>query len=397
MLVDLVVILLLLGQAVRGFRAGFRVVALSLLGQALGAVAGLVAGPPLVAAVPDLTGTTLASSVALVAVVVLGAAAGEALLSGLGRWLRARTRHEAVRSVDGVLGAAAGAAVAAVVISLVASAVTPVLPRPAARALQSSATLGVLDQAMPPQVKRWSQDLTALLDAADFPEVFSQLPEPSASGPAPDPGVTASAGVRAVARSIVKVSADAAPCGSGSEGSGWVAAPQRVITNAHVVAGATSVSVQSRGVGATLAARVVAYDPRLDLAVLAVPGLDAAPLKLAGSLPDGASAVVAGFPLNGPYALDAARVSQTMDAAGADIYGRPGVNRQVYVIRAHIQPGNSGGPLLTPTGEVAGTVFGRGALTPGIGYVLTNAATASLVSGAATASGTVSTQSCLVG
>ena len=153
-------------------------------------------------------------------------------------------------------------------------------------------------------------------------------------------------------RSVVKITGVAASCNRGQEGSGWVLAPGRVVTNAHVVAGmARAARAGPRAPGASYDARVVVFDPRRDLAVLAVPGLRGPGAALGRQLARGDGAVVAGFPLDGPYRLDAARVREVLDARGSDIYGEPGTVREVYSLYARVQPGNSGGPLLSADGS----------------------------------------------
>lgn len=394
-MLDVVVVAILLAQAVRGFRAGFAAFALSLLGLGLGAFAALRFGPAAIAGVPGLAASPAVTAAALALLVLLAALAGDAVLGGLGRLLRGKAGG-GVRAVDGALGAVAGVAVAAVVLVLVAAAVTPVLPRPAARAVAGSTILPTLDRALPPAVRQWSSGLSALLDASGLPQVFTGA-EPAVPATKADPAVARGAAVQAAADSVVKVRADAAGCGTAAEGSGWVAAPGRVVTNAHVVAGASEVTVREPATGRDLAATVVAFDPKIDLAILAVDGLAAKPLRRAPALAAGTSAVVAGYPLDGPYRLDAARVSAQVTAAGTDIYGRSGAARDVYVVRGTVQPGNSGGPLLTADGRVAGTVFARSTVAPGVGFVLTNAATKALVDDAAADSTPASTGACLAG
>ncbi len=152
----------------------------------------------------------------------------------------------------------------------------------------------------------------------------------------------------------MKIVGDAEACGRGQEGSGSVVGPQRVVTNAHVVAGVDAPTVQVSGVGERLPARVVLFDPQKDVAVLAVPNLTAPALPLASrDLQHGDDAVVAGFPKNGPFSAGAARVRNVLSAVGEDIYGKPGVTREVYSLYANVQQGNSGGPLLDTSGRIS--------------------------------------------
>jgi S1-C subfamily serine protease len=197
--------------------------------------------------------------------------------------------------------------------------------------------------------------------------------------------------------SLVKVTGVAAACRRGQEGSGWVLAPGRVVTNAHVVAGIEDVTVRVRGTGPALHGSVVVFDPQRDLAVISVPGLNAPALPLGTDLARGAEAVVAGFPLDGPLRLDAARVRQVINATGQDIYGQPGVTREIYSLLTRVEPGNSGGPLLSSAGQVVGVVFAKSLDDDQTGYALTLAEAAPVLTAAAGAQGRVDTGACSLG
>jgi S1-C subfamily serine protease len=165
------------------------------------------------------------------------------------------------------------------------------------------------------------------------------------------------------------------------------------MTNAHVVAGVAQPTVRATG-GDVLDARVVAYDPLRDLAGLFVPGLDAPALRFDPTAQRGDAAVVAGFPRGGPYRLDAARVREQISARGPDIYGRAQVTRQVLSLFTTIQPGNSGGPLLSSDGRVYGVIFAKSVDDPQTGYALTVAEAQRVANPAATATTGVSTGDC---
>jgi S1-C subfamily serine protease len=165
------------------------------------------------------------------------------------------------------------------------------------------------------------------------------------------------------------------------------------MTNAHVVAGVTAPTVQASG-GKPLAATVVLYDPERDVAVLSVPGLGGTPLQFAGPIGRGQSAIVVGYPENGPFLAVAARVRSVQNARGPDIYQDRQVTRQIYALYAVVRPGNSGGPLLTPNGRVAGVVFAAAVDNAHTGYALTAQEVAPDASSGATASAAVSTEGC---
>ena len=171
----------------------------------------------------------------------------------------------------------------------------------------------------------------------------------------------------------------------------------RVVTNAHVVAGSNQVTVQVGGTGARLRARVVSYDPDMDLAVLAVPDLRSPALTMASTVKDGDPTVVAGFPLDGPYTLEAATVRGSIMARGENIYGTDTVVREILSLRGTVRPGNSGGPLLTTDGKVAGTIFARSTAQPQTGYALSNDQTRRFIRAGANDTTAAATGWCTVG
>jgi S1-C subfamily serine protease len=179
------------------------------------------------------------------------------------------------------------------------------------------------------------------------------------------------------------------------EGSGFVISPHHILTNAHVVAGVTeSQTVTTRTGAAPLRATVVLFDPERDLAVLYVPGLNARTLQFAGPANLGDEAIVAGYPRDHGFTAVPARVGDDQLAQAPDIYQSKEVTRQIYSIRANVEPGNSGGPLLAPNGQVDGVVFAAAVGVKDTGYALTASEVKSDVRSAAAATHGVSTQGC---
>ncbi|WP_175557452.1 MarP family serine protease [Raineyella antarctica] len=376
LVLDLVLVLLVVGNAVRGWHGGLLAGGLGLLGQVGGAALGLWAWPRVLGQLPGGFGA-LQQIVVLVVLVLLGAALGEAVLGTIGRRLRAHG-IAMVHAVDRLLGAAGAVVVTVLVLGLLAVAVRPIVPAPWGQVLRDSRAVGAFTTVLPAPWQRAAAGLGQTLKSAGFPRVFiGPTPEPVLPAPTPDARATGSAGVKAAGASVVKVTSIG--CGGVSSGSGWVSSDQRVVTNAHVVAGGTDLAVQVEGVGRPRRATLVAFDPKVDLAVLYVPGLTAAPLPTASALPDQADVVVAGFPGGGAYEVQAGRVRSTIRATGADIYDQPGATRQIYALRASLEEGDSGGPVLTTDGHVAGTVFARSVDDPQTGYALTDAQTSGLV------------------
>jgi S1-C subfamily serine protease len=269
---------------------------------------------------------------------------------------------------------------------------------PLAKAIGASRIVQTIDRFVPPQTAQLFAGFRSVLDREGFPRVFDGVrAEPIAPIAPPDNQLAFGAGVARAGASIVKITGVAASCNRELEGSGWVVAPERVVTNAHVVAGTTSEHVRIQGTGRSYDARVVVFDPQRDLAVLAVPGLPAPASTQGADLTRSQGAIVAGFPLNGPYRLNSARVRDVLTATGADIYGDPGVLREVYSLYAKVEPGNSGGPLLSPSGAVVGVVFARSLDDDNTGYALTLDEARPVLDAATGSFSPVSTGECVAG
>jgi S1-C subfamily serine protease len=198
----------------------------------------------------------------------------------------------------------------------------------------------------------------------------------------PDPSLASHPAVTEAAHSVVKIRTVAATCQKILESSGFVIAPNRVMTNAHVVAGGNSSTVSVDG--EDHAATVVVYDPNEDISILDVPGLQAPPLAFADAeAPKGADAVIMAYPGGGSFAATPARIREVIKLDGPDIYRTTSVKREVYMIRGSVRQGDSGGPLIDLNGRVLGVVFGASVDDPDTGFVLT----AKQVSAQATADG----------
>lgn len=204
------------------------------------------------------------------------------------------------------------------------------------------------------------------------------------------------AALQQAAASVARVSGTAFSCNASMTGSGFVAAPGLVVTNAHVIAGVEVPVIELPGVLAR-EGRVVYFDPIDDLAVIAVEGLDAAPLTIAPPLGVGASAAIQGFPLGGPFTSVAAQVLSVGTVPVPDIYNESVAPREIYALATDVQPGNSGGPVLTAAGEVAGVVFGRGETDDARGYALTSTELREALAASSVSAGAVATGACTSG
>jgi S1-C subfamily serine protease len=241
--------------------------------------------------------------------------------------------------------------------------------------VNNSLALQTLDKFMPTPAKTMFSDFRRLLaNNSTYAQVFSGIgAERILAIPAPDPNVLNSAGFRDAATRVVRVQGIAPSCQRSIEGSGFVISPNHIMTNAHVVAGVTQHQTVTAG-DRTLDATVVFYDPQVDVAVLYVPGLDLSPLRFTGQANPGDNAVVAGYPLDATHLhTAAARIGGIQNAQGPNIYQTTTVTRQIYEIRAVVESGNSGGPLLSSDGTVYGVVFAAAVGVNDTGFALTAA------------------------
>jgi len=295
----------------------------------------------------------------------------------------------------------AGAAVSVISVFLVAwflglALVNSTMPV-VSQQVRGSALLNGMKDVLPASAQSWFRSFANVLDRSGFPQVFAPFThEQIANVPAPDPAVLNQAGVVKARNSIVKIVGNAPSCGKQIEGSGFVYAPQHVMTNAHVVGGVTHPTVQIGGEGRLYHATVVLFDSTSDVAVLYVPALQAAPLSFDTQGASGDSAVVAGFPEDGPFTPVAARIRQQIEAQGQDIYQRGDATRDIYSLFAQVLQGNSGGPLLTTGGEVYGVVFAKSLEDSSTGYALTATQVAPDAQRGKNATAAVDTQGCAI-
>jgi S1-C subfamily serine protease len=367
--VDVVLIVLGILAVGAGWSKGAIRSAGTLVGLGLGLWLGLTLAPVVVGwfAASGFGGVTQRSVVAAVVVLVC-AAAVYAIAGTLASILAKVFRHGPIRWLDSLVGAAFGLLTWAVVVWLVAGfALAPCLAA-VVQAANSSRVVATLNGMAPLPSTTVLGAVDDALAGAGLPKVF-EGGEAIKPAPAPDGSIPAS--VAQSEQSVVTVLASKPACGVDSEGSGWVVQRGRVVTNAHVVAGASSVVVREAGGGDVERATLVAFDPSRDLAVLDVTDLNAPALDIGPDLTAGAAAYAAGYPGDGPFTISPQRVRDRLQARGTDIYQSGSVERDIYSLRGVVRPGNSGGPLLDAQGDVAGVVFARSATDGDTGYALT--------------------------
>jgi S1-C subfamily serine protease len=381
--IDWLIVAFCILLAFYGYLQGFIVGGLSLLGFGAGAFIGTRVGPLLL---PGGSHSQYAPLFGLLGALLAGGVLASGF-EGLGLHARARLRLRGLRTVDGLLGAGLTACVGLGVAWIVGGVALQSTGSPSLRTkLERSQILRELDELLPPS--------GPILHALARFDPLPALHGPVANVPPPTSGVLAAPGVRAAAASVVRVVGTA--CGLGIEGSGWVAAPGVVVTNAHVIAGEDDTRVEPGGSAPGLPAQAIDFDPHNDIAILRVPGLTARPLTLASSSHTGTSAAILGYPEDGPFDSEAGRLGQTLDVETEDAYGNGPVLRSVTQFLGRVRPGNSGGPLVNASGHVVATVFAAisGAPGSGGGFAVPDALVLSQLHAAQTRGAAVSTGAC---
>ncbi|SFK89778.1 MarP family serine protease [Geodermatophilus ruber] len=367
-LVDLVLIALALAFAFSGFRQGLLVSATSFLGFFGGAVLGAQLSGPVADRVD---GSAVTRVFAALVVVLAGALLGQALAGAIGRAVRRRVTWEPAKVVDSIAGAALSAAAVLLVAWMVA---TPLASAPfpeVAGQVRQSALVQAVDRAVPDSVRAVYDSLREAIDRRGLPDVLDPLtPTQVRDVPAPDQALLESPVVTAVQGSVVQITGVAPSCSRQIDGSGFVYARERVMTNAHVLAGVTDPVVTAEG--EEYEATAVYVDEETDVAVLAVPDLPQVPLAWAPAPADfGDDAIIMGYPGGGGLFVGPARVRDRGEISGPDFRNTDTVVRDVYALYGEVRAGNSGGPLFDPSGKVLGVVFASAIDDPLTGYALT--------------------------
>ena len=387
---DILVVLLVIAAAISGFRQGLITAMFTLVTAIAGAIAAIRLAPLLMELVDDST-----AKIAIgIACVVVGVGIGEVAGSTVGKAISNKVSWRPAQAVDRTLGLFGYSIAVLIVIWLIAVPLASVPVPWLSSAIRGSAVLGKVDEVMPSQAQDVSSRLREVFNDSGFPAILDPLaPTPNTSVDPPDPTVAGTAGVAAAEQSILKVRAVAESCARRMEGTGFVIGAGKVMTNAHVVAGSDRAVVETDQ--GSLEGTVVLYDAQRDLAVLDVPELTAPALVFASQDAEpGSDAIVAGYPLDGPYTLTPARIRASIQLRGPNIYADSTVTREVYTLRAQVRPGNSGGPLLAPDGTVLGVIFGAAIDEADVGFALTADEVQSVVQAGLTDGSAASTQAC---
>lgn len=389
-LIDGLLMILVISGAAAGFRQGFVAAACSLLGAVVCSLGALALAPVLVQNLDSGLARTALAMALLIAAVLIGELAG----GWAGRTLSQQITWRPARAADRTLGML-GQAVAVLGLAWVVALPLAAAPIPwLSSSIRNSTILTSIDKVTPDGTDSITGRLRDLLNSTGFPNILGPLDAtPIIDVPEPNGGLVTDPVAAAVEQSVLKIRSVATSCGKTFSGTGFVIGPEHVLTNAHVVGGSSSVSVEVGG--NQLAATVVDYNSDEDLAVLYIPGLNLPSLNLDQQpLASGADAIVLGYPLAGPFTVSPARVRSVIELSGPDIYQSKTVDRQVYLLRALVRPGNSGGPVVDANGQVVGIVFGAAIDNAETGFALTAREIAGTVAVGITDTSPAGTASC---
>jgi S1-C subfamily serine protease len=364
---DLAVLAVAFVAAVSGWRSGALGSLLSFVGVILGAVAGVLLAPHVVSHVDGPRSKLFVTLFLILGLVVIGEIAGVVL----GRAVRGAIRNRAMRTADSVVGVALQLVAVLIAAWLLATPLTSSDQPDLAAAVRGSRVLAEVNDVAPSWLQRVPARLSSLLDTSGLPDVLQPFGRtPIANVDVPDAALATDQVVAATRPSVLKIRGVAPSCQKVLEGSGFVVAPNRVMSNAHVVAGSETVTVEVDG--QSYDASVVSYDPNADISILDVPNLPSAPLEFhMAEAESGTDSVVLGYPGGGDFTATPARIREIIQLNGPDIYHTTTVTREVYTIRGTVRQGNSGGPLIDREGRVLGVVFGAAVDDVDTGFVLT--------------------------
>ncbi|MGO4591257.1 MarP family serine protease [Paenarthrobacter sp. 2TAF44] len=363
-ILDLALILMLLSYLIYGLRSGFLVTLGGIAGFVVGAIAAFMAVPLVSGWVSD-SGWRLTATVGAAVVLI---ALGHGLGTMIGRKVRHAVRIKPLHAADRLIGGVVSVVVAALVMSMLAFSISSLGVPFVSQQLAESRVIRYIDSLTPTPVKTTMAQLRSTVIGDGIPKLIEGF-GPSTPVTIPNESTDTPALNRA-AESVLKIAGTAFECGQNQTGSGFVVSPGRVVTNAHVVAGVSQPVVEIPDGGA-LPGRVVYFDSQRDIAVLAVDGLSSDPLQLSPDLAAGSPAAFAGYPHGGPFQSKPATVQGISTILVPDIYGSNPSPESVYKLAGDVQPGNSGGPLLTMQGQVAGLIFAKTTTDAALGFALT--------------------------
>lgn len=368
MILDIILILVVLIAMGMGWRQGGIASVLSILGLVAGGVVGFAIAPWTMDFVDSEAGKVYAGLATVLFLLIVGRVVGGIAGQSVRNAIRASSILE---KTDSAVGSVLQAIITLLVAWVLLLPIASMVDGEVSSSIRNSRVLAFVDSVAPSKLTEIPAQLMRELDANGMRPPVTAFDTPTERDPAPaDPNLVNPEMVDNARQSIVRVMGEAPQCNRMMQGSGFVVGPDLVMTNAHVVAGVETVRLE--GINGTFDSQVVYFDPEEDVAILRTWDLPLPELQWAPEpLNVGDNAVVIGFPESGPYTPTPARVDDRLNIRGPDIYSSGRITREAYVLRSDVRQGNSGGPLMTNDGQVAGLVFGAGVGVEETGYALT--------------------------
>lgn len=388
-LLDVILGLVLVGFLVAGLARGVWATIGGAAGFLVGAVAAFFAMPLVAGWVSDPVWRT----VAVIGCAIVVVLAGHALGSAAGREIQRSVRSPAVQTLSSLIGGVLNLVVAGVVIAALSFSIQAMGFPQVNQHMKQSMVLRGIDYLVPDRVESMFAEVRSVVLDSDIPEL-TQLLVPDAE-PLPqsiDGELSEAAAV--TAESVARISGIAHQCGQSQSGSGVAISPNRVVTNAHVLAGVSDVSVEMPD-GQVRTGRVVLFDSSRDLALVAVDTLDAGAASVGGPMETGEEGYVMGYPAGGPFNAGPAVVQARGESAVNNIYGGASSEVEVYQLNANVRQGNSGGPLVNTDGEVTGIIFARSVEGSSVGFAVTAEQAGDVLTAPDSFTDTVSTGECV--
>lgn len=385
---DWLLLALVAAYALSGYWQGFVTGAFATLGLLLGGALGIWVAP---LALGDVDPSIWVSLGALF-IVILAASLGQAVFQYAGARLRERIKWQPIRAVDAVGGAMLSAVAVLVVAWALGVAVSGSRIGVVTPLVRNSTVLAMVNNALPESASQGLQSFNNVVGNSVFPRYLEPFAPERIIEVAPGPKrLLKDPDVEAARAGVVKIQGFNR-CGRGVEGSGFLYSSGRVMTNAHVVAGVEKPELSIGDL--TYPGRVVHYNPELDVAVLSVDEEAGTPLTFDRTAEPNDGVAILGFPEDGPYDVQSARIRAEQTLRSPDIYGNGSVLREVYSVRGLVRPGNSGGPLLSSGGDVVGVVFAASVTDEETGYALTAEQVVQSAARGLTSTSAVSTGAC---
>ena len=389
-LLDLAIIAVLVAYLIYGYRTGLIRSLSGVIGVVVGGFVAILLVPLVSAWVQDSTLRTFAT-IATVVVVVIGC---YYLGAALGNLIQSRMKGRGLRRADRGLGAVVTTLIAALVVSTLATSISALGIPAVSQAIASSSVLRGINDVTPEPVQAFLAQIRSATVDQSLPRIAQAFGQ---SGSTSIPNInTNTPALNKAAQSVVRITGNAYACGQSQSGTGFVVSHDRIITNAHVVAGVAHPVVDVRN-GPALQSTVVYFDPTGDLAVLAVPDLNLKSLSLGSTASGGTHGVSDGYPFGGPFVSLPVGIDQVGTINVENIYNSASNPREIYSLAANVQEGDSGGPLMTTSGTVIGVIFAKGATTPNVGYAITMKSVSPVAAKAASLTASVSDGACVKG